>query len=45
MRHRIGAQLNAPDLGTASAVIIEGAVIVGWLGVGDHAVRYSRVVA
>ena len=46
MHHRrIGAQLDAPDPGTARPVMVEGAVIVGWLGVGDQAVRYSRVAA
>ena len=32
-------------LGRPARYIVEGAVIVGWLGVGDQAVRYSGVAA
>src|SRR6202522_4630987 len=42
---RFGAQPNAPDLGAVRPVVVEGAVIAGWLGVGDQAIRDSRVTA
>src|ERR1035441_593759 len=42
---RFGAQLNTSDPGTACPVIVEGAVGVGWLGIGDQPIRDSRVAA